>query len=42
MEAPVEYYLTEEQQMVRDLARRVAEERVLPRRAELDTDGGFS
>src|SRR5512138_2420212 len=30
------YFLTEEQQMIKDLARRIAEERVKPVRAELD------
>jgi len=32
----LEYFLTEEQKTVRDLARRIAEERILPLRAELD------
>ncbi len=32
----MDYFLTEEQQMVRDLARQIAEEKVVPVRAELD------
>jgi len=32
----LEYFLTEEQKTIRDLARRIAEERILPLRAELD------
>jgi len=32
----VEYFLSEQQKMIRDLARRIAEERILPVRAELD------
>ncbi len=32
----MEYFLTEEQKTVRDLARKIAEERILPLRAELD------
>ena len=37
----MEYFLTERQQMFRDLARKIAEERVLPVRAELDESGEF-
>lgn len=32
----MDYFLTEEQQMIRDLARQIAEEKVVPARAELD------
>ena len=32
----MDYFLTEEQQMIQDLARQVAEEKILPVRAELD------
>ena len=32
----MDYFLTEEQQMIQDLARQVAEEKVLPVRAHLD------
>lgn len=32
----MDYFLTEEQQMIQDLARQIAEEKVLPVRAELD------
>ncbi|MBI5078541.1 acyl-CoA dehydrogenase family protein, partial [Candidatus Saganbacteria bacterium] len=35
------YLLTEEQQMIRDLARKVALEKVLPKRAEWDETGEF-
>ncbi len=35
------YFLTEEQQMVRDLARQIAQERVVPVRAELDEKEEF-
>ena len=37
----MEYFLTEQQKMVRSLARRVAEERVMPVRAELDEKEEF-
>jgi alkylation response protein AidB-like acyl-CoA dehydrogenase len=37
----LDYFLTEEQQMIKDLARRVAEERILPVRAELDESEEF-
>lgn len=37
----MDYFLTEEQQMIRDLARQIAEERVVPVRAELDDKGEF-
>lgn len=35
------YFLTDEQKMIRDLARKVAEERILPVRAELDESEEF-
>jgi alkylation response protein AidB-like acyl-CoA dehydrogenase len=38
---PLDYFLTEQQQLIRDLARRVAEERILPVRAELDEKEEF-
>ncbi len=37
----MDYFLTEQQKMIRDLARRVAEEKVLPVRAELDEKEEF-
>jgi len=37
----VDYFLTEEQRMIKDLARQIAEEHVLPVRAELDETGEF-
>jgi butyryl-CoA dehydrogenase len=37
----LDYQLTEEQQMIRDLARKVALEKVLPKRAEWDETGEF-
>ena len=37
----MDYFLTEQQQLVRDLARRVAEERIMPVRAELDEKEEF-
>ena len=37
----MDYFLTEQQQLIRELARRVAEERVLPVRAELDEKEEF-
>ncbi len=37
----MDYFLTEEQQMIRDLARQIAEERVVPVRAELDEKEEF-
>jgi len=37
----LEYFLTEQQKLVRDLARRIAEERILPVRAELDESEEF-
>ncbi|BCB96515.1 acyl-CoA dehydrogenase [Dissulfurispira thermophila] len=37
----MDYFLTEEQQMIRDLARQIAEEKVVPVRAELDEKGEF-
>jgi len=38
----LDYFLTEQQQLIRDLARKVAEERILPVRAELDEKEEFS
>jgi alkylation response protein AidB-like acyl-CoA dehydrogenase len=37
----LDYFLTEEQKMIRDLARKVAEEKMLPVRAELDEKEEF-
>jgi butyryl-CoA dehydrogenase len=37
----VDYFLTEEQRMIKDLARQIAEEHVKPVRAELDETGEF-
>ncbi|HSB51852.1 MAG TPA: acyl-CoA dehydrogenase family protein [Dissulfurispiraceae bacterium] len=37
----MDYFLTEEQQMIRDLARQIAEEKVVPVRAELDESEEF-
>ncbi len=37
----MEYFLTEQQQTIKDLARKIAEERVLPVRAELDENEEF-
>ena len=37
----MDYFLTEQQRLIRDLARRVAEERILPARAELDEKEEF-
>ncbi len=37
----MEYFLTEEQKTIKSLARKIAEERVLPVRAELDETGEF-
>jgi len=37
----LEYFLTEEQKTIKDLARRIAEEKVLPVRAELDESEEF-
>ena len=37
----MEYFLTEQQKLIKDLARRVAEERILPVRAELDEKEEF-
>lgn len=37
----MEYFLTEEQKMIGSLARRIAEERILPVRAELDETEEF-
>ncbi len=37
----MDYFLTEEQRMIKDLARQIAEEHVKPVRAELDETGEF-
>jgi butyryl-CoA dehydrogenase len=37
----LEYFLTEQQQLIKSLARRIAEERILPVRAELDENEEF-
>jgi alkylation response protein AidB-like acyl-CoA dehydrogenase len=37
----MDYFLTEEQQMIRDLAMQIAEEKIIPVRAELDETGEF-
>ena len=37
----MEYFLTEEQQMLKELARKIAEEKVMPVRAELDEKEEF-
>ncbi|MBF0521125.1 MAG: acyl-CoA dehydrogenase family protein, partial [Nitrospirae bacterium] len=37
----MDYFFTEEQIMIRDLARQIAEERVVPVRAELDEKEEF-
>ncbi|MDA8431658.1 MAG: acyl-CoA dehydrogenase family protein, partial [Nitrospiraceae bacterium] len=37
----MDYLLTEEQIMIRDLARQIAEEKIVPVRAELDETGTF-
>ncbi len=37
----MDYFLTEEQTMIRDLARQIAEEKIVPVRAELDETGKF-
>jgi len=37
----MDYFLTEEQIMIRDLARQIAVERVVPVRAELDEQEEF-
>ncbi|MCM8777285.1 MAG: acyl-CoA dehydrogenase family protein [Candidatus Omnitrophica bacterium] len=37
----MDYFLTEEQQMIKDLARRIAEEKILPVRAEYDEKEQF-
>ena len=37
----MDYFLTEEQRMVRDLARQIAQEKVVPVRAELDEKGEY-
>ncbi len=37
----IDYFLTEEQEMIRDLTRKIAEEKVKPVRAELDEKGEF-
>jgi butyryl-CoA dehydrogenase len=37
----MDYFFTEEQMMIRDIARQIAEERIVPVRAELDETGDF-
>ena len=37
----MDYFLTEEQEMIRDLARRIAQEKILPLRVELDEKEEF-
>ncbi len=37
----LDYFLTEDQKMIKDLARRIAEEKVVPARAELDEKEEF-
>ena len=37
----MEYFLTEQQKTIKDLAKRIAEERILPVRAELDEKEEF-
>jgi len=37
----MDYFLTEEQQMIRDLARQIAEEKIVPVRAQLDESGEY-
>jgi alkylation response protein AidB-like acyl-CoA dehydrogenase len=37
----MDYFLTEDQQMIRDLAMQIAEEKIVPVRAELDETGEF-
>jgi alkylation response protein AidB-like acyl-CoA dehydrogenase len=37
----MDYLLTEDQKMIKDLTRQIAEEHVLPVRAELDKTGDF-
>ena len=37
----MDYFLSEEQMMIRDLARQIAEEKIVPVRAELDETGEF-
>ena len=38
----MDYFLTEQQRLIRNLARRVAEERIIPVRAELDEKEDFN
>jgi alkylation response protein AidB-like acyl-CoA dehydrogenase len=40
-ETPLEYFLNEQQKTIKSLARRIAEERILPARAELDEKEEF-
>ena len=37
----MEYFLTEQQKLIKDIARRIAEERIRPVRAELDEKEEF-
>ena len=38
----MDYFLTEEQQMIKDTAREIAEEKIIPQRAELDEKNEFA
>ena len=38
---PGSYHLTEEQEMIRSMARQMAKDRLAPRAAEIDRDGEF-
>ena len=37
----MDYFLTEEQQMIVDIARQITDEKIIPQRAELDRTHGF-
>ena len=37
----MDYFLTEEQQMIKELTRRIAQEKIIPARAELDEQEEF-
>ena len=41
LEGRMDYFLTEEQAMIRDLARQIAEEKIVPVRRELDEKEEF-
>ena len=38
----MDYFLTEEQQMIVDIARQIADEKIIPQRAELDEKEEFA